>query len=45
MNEFELYKQAFKNNLIKEIQELEIPYEWSSKDIIRFIIKKIENGN
>lgn len=45
MNEFELYKQAFKNNLIKEIQDLEIPYEWSSRDIIIFIIKKIENGN
>lgn len=43
MNELELYKQAFKANLIKEIQYLEIPYEWKSKDIIRFIINKIEN--
>lgn len=44
MNEFELYKQAFKNNLVKEIQDLEFPYEWTSKDIVRFIINKIESG-
>jgi len=43
VNEFELYKEAFKDNLIKEIKDLEIPYEWNSRDIIRFIINKIES--
>ena len=44
MNEFELYKQAFKENLIKEIKDLEIPDEWNSEETIRFIISKIERG-
>lgn len=44
MNEFELYKKAFKDNLIKDIKDLEIPNDWEPKDIIRFIISKIERG-
>lgn len=42
MNELELYKDVFKKNLIKEISEIEFPYEWNSKDIVRFIINRIE---
>lgn len=44
MDEFELYKIAFKKNLIKEIEGLEFPYEWQAKDIVKFIINKIERG-
>jgi hypothetical protein len=38
INEFELYKKILKD----EFKDLELPPEWRPRDVIKFIISRIE---
>ncbi len=42
INEFELYKAAYKKRLKDEFKDLELPPEWRPRDVIKFIISRIE---
>lgn len=44
MNEFELYKIAYKKDLVNKIKDLELPPEWRPYEIIRYIVGIIERG-
>ena len=39
---FIVIKQKFINEIINEIKDLELPPEWSPRDVIYFIVNKIE---
>ena len=43
---FSLIKKQFINDLLREIQDLELPPEWSPRDVLGYIVRKIEDkGN
>jgi hypothetical protein len=42
IDEFEIYKVVYKNRLIKELKNLELPPSWGPKDVIDFVISRIE---
>jgi len=43
---FAVIKKQFINDIVREIKDLQLPPEWSSKDVIGYIVKKIEDkGN
>jgi hypothetical protein len=42
IDEFEVYKVVYKNRLIKELKNLELPSNWGPKDVINFVISRIE---
>jgi len=43
---FAVIKQKFIQDLINELKDLELPPEWSSRDVLGFVVKKIEDkGN
>jgi len=39
---FAIVKQKFINEIIQDLEGLEFPPEWRPKDVLGFIIKKIE---
>jgi hypothetical protein len=40
---FAALKQKFVNDIIKELDNLELPPEWSPRDVLGFVIRKIED--
>ena len=43
---FAVIKQKFIQDLINELKDLELPPEWSPRDVLGFVVKKIEDkGN
>lgn len=43
---FAVIKQKFIQDLINELKDLELPPEWSPKDVLDFVVKKIKDkGN
>jgi hypothetical protein len=40
---FATVKQKFINDIIKELDNLELPPEWSPRDVLGFVIRKIED--
>jgi hypothetical protein len=43
---FAVIKQKFIQDLINELKDLELPPEWSPRDVIGYIVRKIEDkGN
>jgi hypothetical protein len=41
----EYIENKVRQDIIKEINNLELPYEWKPKEVINFIIRKIDKGN
>lgn len=42
IDEFEIYKTVYKDRLIKDFKNLELPPDWKPTDVINFIISRIE---
>ena len=43
---FNLIKKQFIKDLVKEIENLELPPDWSPRDVLGYVIRKIEDkGN
>lgn len=43
---FAVIKRQFIDDLIHELKDLELPPEWSSRDVLGYVIRKIEDkGN
>lgn len=40
---FALVKQKFIDNIIKELDGLELPPEWSPRDVLGFVVRKIKD--
>ena len=40
---FATVKQKFINDIIKELEGLELPPEWSPRDVLGFVIRKLED--
>ena len=40
---FATVKQKFLNDIIKELEGLELPPEWSPRDVLGFVIRKLED--
>lgn len=40
---FATVKQKFLNEVIKELQDLELPPEWSPRDVLGFVVRKLED--
>ena len=43
MEEYIEYK--VRQDILKEISNLELPYEWKPKEVINFIVRKIDKYN
>jgi hypothetical protein len=41
----EYIENKVRQDIIKEINNLELPHEWKPKEVINFIIRKIDKGN
>ncbi len=39
---FSVVKQKFINEVIKDLEGLELPPEWRPRDVLKFVINKIE---
>lgn len=39
---FDTIKRKFIRDLIQELENLELPYEWKPKDVLGFVIRKLE---
>jgi len=40
---FAVIKQKFIQDLINELKDLELPPEWSPRDVLGFVVRKIED--
>ncbi len=40
---FHIIKQKVLRELINELESVELPYEWKPKDVLGFLIRKLED--
>lgn len=40
---FHIIKQKVLRELINELDEIELPHEWKPKEVLGFVIKKLED--
>ena len=40
---FHIIKQKVLRELINELESIELPYEWKPKDVLGFVIRKLED--
>ena len=41
----QLFEDHIRASIVKDISELELPYEWTPGDVIKYIVRRIEKSN
>ena len=41
----QLFEDHIRTSIVKDISELELPYEWTPGDVIKYIVRRIEKSN